>query len=320
MEYDAVPIAETAQQPINNSTNASVSASNIVISGSARNHFGNSFHISNSFHRSATSGFERIKILDWLSKLSFRSKHEDIRRESGLLSPEGVLENGKFSGQWLLESTEFSQWRQRDLRKLWYIGMPGAGKTVLASVIIDHLTKVQAYLRPEGAHRIAFLYMSHKERCSTAQLIGSIIRQIIAKGRELPGAVCQLWECCSQGTQDATEGKLKNALREVVNGSSGIFLIIDALDECLPDDRLRLLGMLPELAELSIIVTSRQLDDFRDVSRGFTKVSVQANDADLDIFIDNQFDNHSRLLRLEEHDANIRRNVKHQIKHKCGGV
>lgn len=317
MELDKIPLSGTAPQLFNNS---SITASDTVIGDSSKVHFGNSVHINNTFHRSTTSGFERIKTLDWLSRLSFGSKHETVRRESGLLSPEGVLKNGKFSGQWLLESTEFSQWRERDLRKLWYIGMPGAGKTVLASVIIDHLTKVQAYLRPEGAHSIAYLYMSHKERCSTVQLVGSIIRQIIAKDRELPDAVRQLWEGCSRGTQDATEGELQNLLREVVNGSSGIFLIIDALDECHPDDRLRLLEMLPDLAKLSIIVTSRQLDEFRDVSKGFTKVNVQANDADLDIFIDNEFDKRFRLLELEEQDPKIRRNVKHQVKQKCGGV
>lgn len=88
-----------------NVNEAAMNVSDVRVSNNAKVHIGHEYHIR---HKS-TSGFERVQILDWLSKLSFRSKHEDVRRLAALLGPEDVLKHGNFSGQWLLESAMFDR-------------------------------------------------------------------------------------------------------------------------------------------------------------------------------------------------------------------
>lgn len=78
--------------------------------------------------------------------------------------------------------------------------MPGAGKTVLASVVIDHLTKLQTDLGPGKCPTVAFLYLSYKVHCSLTQMVGSIIRQIVGKDKILSEGIRRLWDDCSRGS------------------------------------------------------------------------------------------------------------------------
>lgn len=66
----------------------------------------------------------RSSILDWLSPLTFRQTHEEIRDK--IIHQDHCPEarrSGDYSGKWLLESEVFDQWRSREVRKLWYHGM-----------------------------------------------------------------------------------------------------------------------------------------------------------------------------------------------------
>lgn len=68
---------------------------------------------------------KKIRVLDWLSSSQVSRKHHDVcaRRMPG-------------TGQWLLDSTVFQDWRDGDESQnvLCCNGDPGVGKTVLAFV------------------------------------------------------------------------------------------------------------------------------------------------------------------------------------------
>ncbi|KAG8825907.1 hypothetical protein FRC18_010190, partial [Serendipita sp. 400] len=64
---------------------------------------------------------ERQKILDWLSPINFFARQNEI---FSTRQPD--------TGTWLLESSEFQKWKSGEAKTLWCVGMPGAGKTVMA--------------------------------------------------------------------------------------------------------------------------------------------------------------------------------------------
>lgn len=67
-------------------------------------------------------------ILDWLSPLDFTSQQNDfIRRRQA------------DTGLWLLQSKEYQHWVTTAKETLFCPGMPGAGKTVLTSIVIEDL-------------------------------------------------------------------------------------------------------------------------------------------------------------------------------------
>lgn len=67
----------------------------------------------------------RQSAFDWISPIDHASQHNDIIR---------VRQPG--TGQWLLDSAEFQAWLSGDRRTLFCPGIPGAGKTVIASIVL----------------------------------------------------------------------------------------------------------------------------------------------------------------------------------------
>ncbi|KAF9728326.1 vegetative incompatibility protein HET-E-1 [Paraphaeosphaeria minitans] len=72
---------------------------------------------------------ERLgKICSWLSapdpSTNYHKAHKQRQAETGL---------------WLLDGHKFTEWKERVGSRLWLYGIPGCGKTVLSSTIIEHL-------------------------------------------------------------------------------------------------------------------------------------------------------------------------------------
>ena len=93
----------------------------------------NSFNITDSYNTitnntnnttNITSGDERAKLLDWLSPLHPRVRHNDVRSRR----LDGI-------GEWFLQTDEFLRWRdgegELDKATLFCSGNPGVGKTFL---------------------------------------------------------------------------------------------------------------------------------------------------------------------------------------------
>ncbi|TFK26002.1 hypothetical protein FA15DRAFT_654637 [Coprinopsis marcescibilis] len=68
------------------------------------------------------------KIVEWLSDFNYHAIQADNYRKRA----EGT-------GKWAIDDPKISKWLEGILGILWGIGMPGAGKTLLATFIIDYL-------------------------------------------------------------------------------------------------------------------------------------------------------------------------------------
>ena len=72
---------------------------------------------------------DRQRLLRWLSRTPYSSHHQTIRKD--------VLVN---SGTWLLENKKYTTWEASPVSTiLWIHGIPGSGKTKLASTVIERL-------------------------------------------------------------------------------------------------------------------------------------------------------------------------------------
>src|ERR1700686_5109446 len=71
---------------------------------------------------------EYLNILNWLTKIDYGPQQSDFlgRREAG-------------TGQWLLDSGKFQAWVENKKQTLFCPGIPGAGKTILTSIVVDQL-------------------------------------------------------------------------------------------------------------------------------------------------------------------------------------
>ena len=125
--------------------------------------------------KDAQRGTQVEAVLDWLSPLNMYQKQQDtLSRRHGS------------TGSWLLEEPNFRKWvnSESSNRTLWCPGDPGTGKTVITSIVVDHLVKTIVSDRV----RIAYVYCDYKDQAvqSASNLIACLARQLIGIPLKLP--------------------------------------------------------------------------------------------------------------------------------------
>jgi hypothetical protein len=127
---------------------------------------------------------EQRAILDWLSPIDYASQQVDFlsRRQAG-------------TGQWLLDSAEFKKWVETAKQTLFCPGIPGAGKTILTSVIIEELS-VRAQKDPSIV--VVYLYCNFRRQDEQRpeDLLASLLKQLAQnyQSGSLPESVKSLYD------------------------------------------------------------------------------------------------------------------------------
>ncbi|KAL7755650.1 hypothetical protein ACKLNR_014177 [Fusarium oxysporum f. sp. zingiberi] len=190
---------------------------------------------------------DRQKILDWLTTVDYGPQQSDFirRRQAG-------------TGQWFLITPEFQVWLHTDQQTLFCPGIPGAGKTILTSVVVEELSTRFGNNESVG---VAYLY-------------------------------CNFWRQNEQKAQDLLANLLKQltqtqpTLPSVAVTYLRVFIIIDALDECRvsDDDRRTFVAEVFSLQAncgANIFATSRFIPEVMDYFKGSTSLEIRASDEDV---------------------------------------
>jgi ankyrin repeat protein len=246
---------------------------------------------------------ERVNILNWLSPIPFASHHD--RARDGLLAG---------TGKWLLDEEAFGQWSSTEAPPvLWLHGIPGAGKTKLASLVVDH---VQKSIEP-SVDAVVYFYCvrdtAEPERGETDQILKCLARQLAyhQPSSTIRTEAVERYEALTLGgTQTRTLGigDTLELIALLVADLSTLTIIIDALDECtnIP----ALLGHLGSLMEehqrVRVFLTSRDektvLDWLQTVPH--RAILIGENSSDLASFVKSEVDNSPKLSRLFSSSAN----------------
>ncbi|KAJ5530063.1 hypothetical protein N7527_003456 [Penicillium freii] len=140
------------------------------------------------------------------------------------------------TGRWLLDNQAFKDWFDPNYPKipplLWLNGIPGAGKTVLASLAVEEARK----LTPKPT--VLFFYCKHgdPERNSLLALSRSLLAQILEQDQNLLLYFYQ--ECCDSKEAVLTSPeKVTKLLEFAFKHCKSAYIIIDGLDECERDQR-----------------------------------------------------------------------------------
>jgi Cdc6-like AAA superfamily ATPase len=139
-------------------------------------------------------------------------------------------------------------------------GIPGAGKTMIASIAVDHLRTSF----PDDKTGEALLYCSYKRQDNQKvdDLLASLLGQLTAWQSTVPKSIRALYDEHRRGVKPLlSRNEILEALSSITKASSRTFIIIDALDEC-KTDRIRneLLSEVYRLQEISgirLMVTFR---------------------------------------------------------------
>ncbi|KAK4182171.1 vegetative incompatibility protein HET-E-1, partial [Podospora australis] len=164
------------------------------------------------------------------------------------------------TGKWFLDSHEFTEWKQGSRSHLWLHGFAGCGKTVLTSTIVDQLQKMDDVIT------IAFYFdFSNTAKQTVDALLRSLVFQLHKRKPNIK-ELDKLYQRLDDGSRQPNTEDLISSLQALMKDSKTIFIILDALDECIEKQQLiKWMETLtaPDLSNVHVLVTSRPEEEFR---------------------------------------------------------
>lgn len=251
---------------------------------------------------------EGIKVLKWLSSLDCHSKQREVfsRRQPG-------------TGEWLLESPEFQNWFDGEENFLFCSGSPGVGKTVLTSAIVDYLQRKF----PSSDIAVAFIYCNYAEKRSLTEYIMSIIQQILRQRYMIPDYVMDVYRKHRLMGTELNRSESSDLLRTLAYSIPGLYIVVDALDEC-QDSKGTRSDLIKELRSLSsntrVLCTSRRLGDIVEKLNDVPHLCIEASDADVRAYLGARADSEENIVRFRKKDPTIRGNIIARVAEKANGM
>ncbi|KAI5456455.1 nucleoside phosphorylase [Mariannaea sp. PMI_226] len=222
---------------------------------------------------------EAVEILDWLTPIDYNSQQANhfSKQQTG-------------TGQWFLRSEEYQTWLKCSKKTLFCPGIPGAGKTILASIVInDLLTR----FRSDTSYGIAYIYCNFRknEEQTVENMLASLLKQLSASQLSPPRSLESLHDVHKSRQTRPTMDEISSTLQYVVESFSRVFIVVDALDECQASNgcRARLISEISELQSkcgVNALVTSRFIPEITEMFEGAMSTEIRATDDDLQRYLD----------------------------------
>ncbi|UPL02804.1 hypothetical protein LCI18_013738 [Fusarium solani-melongenae] len=209
---------------------------------------------------------EDVEILNWLTPINYGPQQSDYlsRRQPA-------------TGNWLLESKDFLGWLATKHQTLFCPGIPGAGKTILTSIVVDFL---DSRFDSDSDIGIAYIYCNFRRQHEQkiGDLLASVLKQLTQCRSSLPDSVKNLYDRHKTKRTRPSLNEILGLLQSVAAIYSRVFIIVDALDECSASDgcRTRFLSELFNLQarhRINIFATSRFIPEIMD--RFETSISME---------------------------------------------
>ncbi|KAI0416777.1 ankyrin [Xylaria grammica] len=202
------------------------------------------------FLRHAIESAELETALKWISPLDFRmlQKTSQKRPLSG-------------TGSWFLNNPQVRGWSNGRTRALWCHGIPGAGKTVLATALFQSLLERHAH--ENVAVLIAYCSFDDANTHSPSNIVSSFLRQLVEKRGQMSEVIRKLYIEHSQGReQRPSPERLVTAMSKELESFDKTFIIVDGLDELRENkQKVELLQTIESLRPLpQLLVTSRPVE------------------------------------------------------------
>jgi ankyrin repeat domain-containing protein 50 len=215
---------------------------------------------------------ERQKILSWLSPVNPYTNHTSARDK-----------HEATTGLWFLNSSDFHTWEQGNHCSLLLTGIPGAGKTVLCSTIIDFLQKRR---KVDEAVLVFYFDFSDDQKQSVNALLRSLLAQSCSLLDAVPSEIIHLFETSRRSSKRPTFDRhtLSDLLKTVLTSFDSVTIILDALDES--SEVSGVLGLLHDFSKefdnVRWLVASRQQQEIEESLSIIASSTVSLDNAGVD--------------------------------------
>ncbi|KAK6525239.1 hypothetical protein TWF694_005385 [Orbilia ellipsospora] len=251
---------------------------------------------------------QQLKILDWIAPSTYAEQHLDI-----------VEQQQEGTGRWFLESPEFVSWIKAETNTLFCPGIPGAGKSVLSSIVIEHLSKLPS---TESKTNVMYLYCNYKrqEDQTLDKLVSMLLRQIVEQLETIPEVVHTMYAAYKGKVARPSPKEIYRTLLAILGGLGRIFIVVDALDECTSGVRRELLTKIQEFQQKSktcFMATSRPISDVTEYFAKAPQIKIKANREDVEKYVESHL---ALLPTCVRNSSELQEKIRAQIANTVDGM
>ncbi|TIA58809.1 hypothetical protein D6C77_05258 [Aureobasidium pullulans] len=213
---------------------------------------------------------KRRQIEHWISPEDQDTRHRDVH---------GSRQEG--TGDWFLQNLD--AWTHTPGARQWCLGPAGAGKTVLASSIINHLRHMNA----SSPRKVLFYYFDYqkKDGHKADRFCANLLKQLSMQSEQLLSSL----RIAHERSIYPEKGEMFVKFIQETEKAGKVYIVVDALDECFSDhgsaaDVLGLLRRLPK--NVSWLITARKTPETQKMTqpeRGF--YLIESNEGDIARFL-----------------------------------
>ncbi|KAH6905327.1 hypothetical protein BKA70DRAFT_1153029 [Coprinopsis sp. MPI-PUGE-AT-0042] len=217
---------------------------------------------------------------------------------------------------------EFCEWVSTHglLKTMWGSGMPGAGKTIFASIVINEVeTHAQA---SESAISVGYIYFRYSDNTTATvrDFLEVLVKQTVERHENCLPIFHQIYERHIRERSQPSEPELLLLLQRFAEVMEATFYFLEALDEAPADIQFDLLEKLESL-NVKLFITSRPLTALQARFPAVHRFPLLAQDRDLDLHITKEISRNMVLQTiLGEGGPMVREKIASTIKRKCGGM
>ncbi|KAL8707590.1 MAG: hypothetical protein Q9220_007431 [cf. Caloplaca sp. 1 TL-2023] len=135
------------------------------------------------------------------------------------------------SGAWLLQNTNYRRWSDLNVEcnpLLYLHGIPGAGKTIMSSFIIENLLK-------QKSEPVLYFYCKQNQNGKTSftDVLSGLLAQLVRTDSAV--AAC-IYDLCISKDRLGVLSQLEYLVGIALESQKGCYVIVDGLDECDPKE------------------------------------------------------------------------------------
>lgn len=181
---------------------------------------------------------KRRKLLALLSGIDYVGQHGKLQK---------LRHHG--TGSWLAEVQAFSHWQESQVSGcLGCFGIPGSGKTVLASSVVDSMSS--SYIEVGSVICYYYCHYANTLTLDISSLVGTMIRQLLER-IEIPEDVAEdINRLFRQGSTNPLPEDLIDLFIKVLSHFNRAMIIIDGIDELAKHGQTVVLEALRRLMQL----------------------------------------------------------------------
>ncbi|KAF2477099.1 uncharacterized protein BDR25DRAFT_251675, partial [Lindgomyces ingoldianus] len=217
------------------------------------------------------------------------------------------------TGLWFLESEKYTRWKTEVSSPLWLYGIPGCGKTILSSAIVQNVLQ-HCHDDPGKVVAYFFFDFNDAQKQDPEKMLRSLICQLSQQSIKIPAGLDALFSSCENGHRQPSVNSLLEVTQGMIREFPQTYVVLDALDEC--SQRADLMDMLKAMADwqlqnFHLVVTSRRQRDIESILEGLVDcqnaICLQSKLVDKDIrrYVRQRLSDDKRLRKWEKDAARI---------------